>query len=405
MPKANEIRNKTNDQTRLFYRFVYVSAILTLISGILCIYPLRIYGVIPAALFGYAIVNLANVAIFKKNGNLKFAAIRSAIISLAVTLAIILFSGGINSPFIFILAVIVLGGYAGARIFGTVYLYAVMFAIILVYFIGELDIPFIINEVPLESQPHFSLISILLAVYLVGGVFGRNLLRAHTALKNSKSEIEMRISEKEMLLREVHHRVKNNLQTVSSLLSLQGKNSCNEKIKALIDSSQNRVISMAIIHEMLYIRNDLSKIEFRSYVKELTDYLLNSNEGKNRSIGIQINIPEVQLTIDTAIMLGLLINEAVTNSLKYGFLDKPSGLITIVLTKETTENCYLLGISDDGIGFSEELDFKTTKSLGLKLIHNLARQLRGSVKRSPSEKGTNYQVAFKDVNRHLSSII
>lgn len=377
---------------------------MTFISGLLCLYPLHIYGVIPTALFSYVVLNLINVYVFKKSGNLKFAAIRSAVVSLVVTLAIILFSGGIGSPFIFILAVIVLGGYAGARIFGTIYLYAVMLVILLIYGVGELDIPFVNNEVPPESQPHFSLISILLAVYLVGGVFGRNLLRAHTALNNSKSEIEIRIAEKEMLLREVHHRVKNNLQTVSSLLSLQGKNSCNEKIKALIDSSQNRVISMAIIHEMLYIRNDLSKIEFRSYVKELTDYLINSNEGKAKRIGIQMKIPEVELCIDTAILLGLLINEAVTNSLKYGFSNKSNGIITIELTKTAGENNYVLGISDDGIGFSQDLDFRTTKSLGLKLIHNLARQLRGSVKRSPCEKGTNYQVAFKDVNRHLGKI-
>ena len=404
MPNSTEILYKTNDQTRLLYRFVYVSSALTAVSGLLCLYPLAVYGVVPTAFFCYTLLNLINIYIFKKNGDLKRAAIRAAIISLAVTLPIILFSGGINSPFIFILAVIVLGGYAGARIFGTIYLYAIMFVIGLIYIISASNITFLINEVPLESLPHFSLISILLAVYLVGGVFGRNILRAHTALNKSKLEIEQRIAEKELLLREVHHRVKNNLQTVSSLLRLQAKNSCNEKIKTLIESSQNRVISMAIIHEMLYIRDDLSKIEFRSYVKELTDYLLNSNEGKHKNVRIQIDIPEVQLSIDTAILLGLLINETVTNSLKYGFLNKADGLITIILTKEEGENSYLLGIGDDGIGFSADLDFKSTQSLGLKLIHNLARQLRGSVQRKPCEKGTNYQVAFKDMNRHLKGI-
>ncbi|MGB6153836.1 MAG: sensor histidine kinase [Pricia sp.] len=404
MPNTNETRNKTNDQTRLFYRFAYISSALTVVAGVLCIYPLYIYSVIPAALFSYAVLNMVNMAVFKKSGNLKYAAIRAAATALAVTLVIILFSGGINSPFIFILAVIVLGGYAGARIFGTVYLYAILAAILLIYAVGELDIPLLQNEVPLKSQPHFSLISVLLAVYLVGGVFGRNILRAHLALNTSKSEIELRISEKELLLREVHHRVKNNLQTVSSLLSLQGKNSSNEKIKALIKGSQNRVISMAIIHEMLYIRNDLSKIEFHSYVKELTDYLLNSNEEKNKRIRIQLNIPEVKLSIDTAILLGLLINETVTNSLKYGFSDDSGGRITIALTEEKAENSYILGINDNGVGFSPDLDFRNSKSLGLKLIHNLARQLRGSVERKPSEKGTNYQVAFKDVNRHLGAI-
>ncbi len=394
---------KTDNQTRLMYRYVQVSSALTAVFGLLCLYPLGIYGVVPIAFFVYSILNFYNIAIFKKRGNLKSAAIRSGVISLMVTIAIILYSGGINSPFIFILGVIVLGGFAGARIFGTIYLNAVMVAIVLIYIVGEAQFSFITNEVSTESAPHFSLISLLFTVYLVGGVFGKNLLRAHDALSKSKADIEMQIAEKEILLREVHHRVKNNLQTVSSLLSLQAKISTNAKIKKMITGSQNRVISMAMIHEMLYIRNDLSKIEFRSYVQELTDYLINSAVGKNKNICIHINIPEVQLCIDTAIPLGLLINEAVTNSLKYGFLNNENGQIDITLTKEDAKNTYILGIKDNGIGYSEELDFRNTKSLGLKLIHNLARQLRGSVKRRSCEKGTDYQVTFLDIDRQLST--
>jgi len=403
MSDSIKIQYKTDNQTRLMYRFVQASSALTALFGLLCLYPLGIYGVVPIALFVYSILNFCNIAIFKKWGNLKSAAIRSGVISLIVTIAIILFSGGINSPFIFILGVIVLGGFAGARIFGTIYLNAVMVAIVLIYFVGEAQFSFITNEVPVESAPHFSLISLLFAVYLVGGVFGKNLLRAHDALSKSKADIEMQIAEKEILLREVHHRVKNNLQTVSSLLSLQAKVSSNAKIKKMINGSQNRVISMAIIHEMLYIRNDLSKIEFHSYVQELTDYLINSAVGKNKNVRIHLNIPEVQLCIDTAIPLGLLINEAVTNSLKYGFSNDENGQIDITLTKEDAKNTYILGIKDNGIGYSEELDFRNTKSLGLKLIHNLARQLRGSVKRKACEQGTDYQVTFLDIDRQMST--
>ncbi len=397
----NKIQYKTDDQTQLMFRFVYVSTTLTAILGVFCLYPLKIYGVVPLAFFVYSILNLANISRFKKRGNLKATAIRSGVISLLVTIAIILYSGGIDSPFIFILGVIVLGGYAGARIFGTIYLNAVIVIIVLIYAVGEAQFSFIMNDVPTESKPHFSLISLLFAVYLVGGVFGKTLLRAHEALNRSKAEIEIRITEKELILREVHHRVKNNLQTVSSLLSLQAKNSANDKIKELIHSSQNRVISMAMIHEMLYIRNNLSKIEFRPYVQELTDYLMNSTDCKSKNIRIKLHIPEVTLCIDTAIPLGLLINEAVTNSLKYGFIDNANGEIDITLKKEDTKNAYVLGIKDDGIGFSEKLNFKNTKSLGLKLIHNLARQLRGSVKRNSCSKGTEYEIAFLDVDRHM----
>lgn len=403
MPHSSHIKNKIDAQTGLLFRFVYISAALTTVLGILCIYPLHIYGVVPIAFFAYGISNLLNIELFKKHGNLKWAAIRSALISLLVTFTVILFSGGINSPFIFILGVIVLGGYAGARIFGRVYLFAVMGAIFLIYLVDEADFAFIEDSVPVESKHHFSLLSILFAVYLMGGVFGKNILKAYQAMEKSRAEMEKRVEEKEMLLREVHHRVKNNLQTVSSLLSLQGKNTMNEKIKPLIISSQNRVTSMAMIHEMLYMRDDLSHIEFRPYVQELTEYLLKSVESQSNGITVDIDIPDVQLGIDTAIPLGLLINEAVTNSLKYAFSVGSEGKIDIRLSDKDTENYYVLEIGDNGMGFSEKLDFRTTNSLGLKLIHNLARQLRGSVERASCAKGTRYRIAFFDLDRHRSS--
>src|SRR5690606_35893246 len=120
------------------------------------------------------------------------------------------------------------------------------------------------------------------ALTIIGGVFGRNLLKAHHRLYESRNEVQKRIEEKETLLKEVHHRVKNNLQTVSSLLSLQARAISDEKISGIIKSSQNRVVSMAMVHEMLYKRDDyLSKIELRSYVQELCDYLVRSVRGSN----------------------------------------------------------------------------------------------------------------------------
>lgn len=403
MQRSENILYKTGDQTKLLFRFVYSSALMTSVIGLLCIYPLGIYGVAPMTFFAYGICNLLNLVRFKKDGNLKWAAIRSAIISLICTFIIILFSGGINSPFIFILGVIVLGGYAGARIFGRVYLFAVVGLIVLIFLIDEADLSIVIDNVPPASKPHFSVLSILFAVYLTGGVFGKNILKAHRAMTKSRTELEKRIEEKEMLIREVHHRVKNNLQTVSSLLSLQRKNATNEKINPLIDSSRNRVNSMAIIHEMLYMRDDISRISFRSYVQELTEYLMKSVEHQNDGIHVNIDIPDVKLGIDTAIPLGLLINEVVTNSLKYGFSNASNGMIDIQLSYGDAENSYVLTIGDNGIGFLEDDEvYRAPDSLGLKLIHNLARQLRGSVKRVPCAKGTRYRVAFQDFERKPS---
>lgn len=153
---------------------------------------------------------------------------------------------------------------------------------------------------------------------------------------------------------------------------------------------------MAMIHEMLYMREDLSKIEYKSYVEELTAYLARSLKGSENNITFNIDINGIVLGIDTAIPLGLLINEAITNSLKYGILADNAGEIHIELKKEESQH-YILNIGDNGIGFPDKIDFKSTKTLGLKLIHNLTRQLKGSISKNTSKKGTNYTVRFQEI--------
>jgi two-component sensor histidine kinase len=208
------------------------------------------------------------------------------------------------------------------------------------------------------------------------------------------------MEEKETLLKEVHHRVKNNLQTVSSLLSLQSRNVEEARMKTLLKSTQNRVISMAMVHEMLYMRNDITQIEYKSYVQELSEYLIRSIKGLDSKVQLKIDIPDIKLGIDTAIPLGLLINEAVTNALKYGFTDEEEGEIYIVLKKELDKQ-YVLNIGDNGKGFPETITYKNSKSLGLKLIHNLTRQLKGTIQRDASKKGTNYIIRFHEITQQL----
>ncbi len=190
--------------------------------------------------------------------------------------------------------------------------------------------------------------------------------------------------------------MKNNLQTISSLLSLQSRNIEDEGAKKLLKSSQNRVISMAMIHEMLYLREDLSKIHYRSYILELVKYLVRSIKGNSDNIAVDIDIPDLRFNIDTAIPLGLLVNEAVTNTLKYGILNDSKGEIFIQLKKSGPDH-FILHIGDDGIGFSKDLDYRNSKSLGLRLIHNLSRQLQGSMSRDLSKKGTHYIIKFKEI--------
>ncbi|WP_415843907.1 sensor histidine kinase [Zobellia nedashkovskayae] len=341
--------------------------------------------------------------LYKKYDKLLITSLIGSALSLIGTVVVTLLSGGINSSFIFVFSIIILGGYMTGHFFGKIYLTIILLVTVGIYAASEYgSIP---NEIPENSRDLFSFISIIFCSYLLFIVFGKHLLLTHERLQTSKSEIEEGIAEKELLLRTVHHRVKNNLQTVSSLLSLQSKNTTNVKIKELAISSQHRINSMAMIHEMLYMQDNISQIAFKPYLKELTDFLVKSANSKNLDVTVNIDMPDVNLGLDTTIPLGLLINEAVTNSLKYGFPENTTGRIDILLKENTEESqSYFLDITDDGVGFSEEINHKTTKSLGLKLMHNLGRQLRGSVSRIKTEKGTGYHIIFKDKERHLPGI-
>lgn len=395
--KINE--DRILDKTRLFLKFNYSSVILSLFFGFGCLYFLDITEIIPYVFFAYALLNLTNMALYYKHKHLIAAALATSVLSLICTLFITLFSGGISSPFVFILAIIVLAGYVSTRIFGKIYLYAVFIVIIAIYFLDIKETGLTYNVIPEKSVALFALFSLLFSVYLLSVTFGRNLLKAHHRLYKSKAEIEERILEKETLLREVHHRVKNNLQTVSSLLNMQANNTENKQFKELIKSSQNIVVSMAMIHEKLYTRDNLSKIAYQSYVRDLGDYLIKSYKGAKSNITLHIDMVDINLEIATAIPLGLLINEAITNSLKHGIIDDAEGNIEIVIKKKNGQNHYTLFIGDDGLGFSQKVDLTDKASLGLRLINNLASQLQGSVARDYSKRGTHYIIQFEDIGK------
>ncbi|MCK5440260.1 MAG: sensor histidine kinase [Maribacter sp.] len=403
MPNPVIDQERLNDKIKLVLKVNYFSSILAILFSMVCLFALNITQIIPYAFLIFGVLNLANTWIFKYHKTLTITYNISSIMALISTLIISLYSGGIHSPFIFILALIVFAGYVTTREYGQVYLNLIFFLIILVYSQSIPEFTFTFNAIEPQSQNLFSLFSVLFSVYLLGNVFGKNLLRTHHGLYKSKMEIEKRIKEKETLLKEIHHRVKNNLQTVSSLLSLQSRNIEDVGMKNIIKSSQNRVISMAMVHEMLYMRDDLSTIEYGSYVQELSEYLIRSLKGSENNIKLSIDIPDIKLGIDTAIPLGLLINETITNALKYGIADEKEGEISIVM-KQEENNDYILKIGDNGIGFPDTIDHSTTKSLGLKLIHNLTRQLKGTITKDLSKKGTNYIVMFQEVAKQFHSI-
>lgn len=245
---------------------------------------------------------------------------------------------------------------------------------------------------PLDALPSNAIWIILVLI----GVLALVIISSFkTQIENKR--LKRIIKQKEMLLKEVHHRVKNNLQTVSSLLSLQSKTVEDLKVQQLIKSSQQRVVSMAMVHEMLYGGDDFSsEVNIKAYLEQLIGSLLKSNQKEGRTIQKKMEIEELNLDIDTAIPVGLIVNEILTNALKYAYHPKKDLEIYLRLTKPKG-NEYLLQMGDNGAGYPSDLNARKTNSLGLKLIYNLSRQLRGQVERDLTKEGTHYVISFRGV--------
>lgn len=227
-----------------------------------------------------------------------------------------------------------------------------------------------------------------------GKILINTIWRDLTEKKKAENLILKSIVEKEILLKEIHHRVKNNLQIICSLLNLQSANIENEQLKQILLQSKYRIESMAKIHEMLYQTGDMSKINFGDYVQELASTLIFSTKGIHTDFKLKIDIKDIYFTIETAIPLGLLINEIITNSLKHGFKENKKGEIIIRITENKNNNLEMR-IGDNGIGYMNDLVPKNLNSLGLQLIIGLVEQLNGTIKKENSSKGTYYIINFK----------
>ncbi len=215
-----------------------------------------------------------------------------------------------------------------------------------------------------------------------------------TEKKKAEQTINKNIEEKEILLKEIHHRVKNNLQIITSLLNLQTNNIEDEKVKAILFQSKTRIESMCKVHEMLYSSKNLSSINYGVYLKDLLSKLIVNAKGEANQILLHLEVSNLFLNINTAIPLGLLINELVTNSLKYAFPENIKGVITIKINSINGLQ-YEFIYGDDGIGYAPEISFKDAHSLGFQLIESLTEQLNGIIKRDFMKKGTHYSLIFE----------
>jgi PAS domain S-box-containing protein len=215
-----------------------------------------------------------------------------------------------------------------------------------------------------------------------------------TKRKNAENLIKSSLNEKNILLQEIHHRVKNNMQIISSLLNLQTKYTNDEETVNILKESQNRVRSMAMIHEKLYQSKDLSHINFIDYIQSLVSKLFYSYNIKEAQITPVIEIENVNLNIETAVPCGLIISELISNSLKYAFPNEMKGEICISL--KSVGDKYELIIRDNGIGLPADFDFNKLESLGLLLVNNLIEQIDGKITINKSHP-TQFKITFQEL--------
>jgi PAS domain S-box-containing protein len=218
-----------------------------------------------------------------------------------------------------------------------------------------------------------------------------------TERKRAEETIKVSLKEKEVLLREIYHRTKNNLQVVCSLLKLQSVRFSDPQLLGAFEDTGNRIRSMALVHEKLYQSKDLSHIDLKDYIKDLANFLLSNYQTEYGKISLHLDLHSVIVSIDAAMPCGLMINELVSNAIKHAFPGERKGMISIFLNS-TQDGDIELRVADDGVGLPPELDVWNTDSLGLKLAINLATsQLQGklAIRR---EHGTEFRLLFRELD-------
>jgi two-component sensor histidine kinase len=198
-------------------------------------------------------------------------------------------------------------------------------------------------------------------------------------LSEREAQVGASLREKELLLREMHHRVKNNLQIISSLLRLQRRSAADARTQALLSDCEDRVRSIAFVHEELYRSNDLSTIDCQTYLQTLVASLKGAYELDPYSVSIEVDARDCALSIDRAIPCGLVVNELVSNALKHAFNERRRGHLSVVMTTDPEAKGYLLLVCDDGVGFPPGVDYRSTQTLGLKLVCSLVAQMHGVI--------------------------
>ncbi|MCD4797260.1 MAG: sensor histidine kinase [Candidatus Cloacimonetes bacterium] len=219
--------------------------------------------------------------------------------------------------------------------------------------------------------------------------------RQESLRKQADTELENELQQKRRLLKEVYYRITNNMQIISSMLKIQKDATGNKEAKKLFTESDNRVVSMALAHKNLYEADDLVHINFKDYVGSILRHLFGTYANDSNAIKLNTNIEVDFVNISIALPCGLIINELVSNSLKYAFPKGNKGEINIALQIEDNDN-YVLTVSDNGVGFPENIDIRNTRTFGMQLVNILVDQLHSTVELD-RENGTSVKISFKKV--------
>jgi len=247
------------------------------------------------------------------------------------------------------------------------------------------------DEIPVESMAKM--------VTIQGKHFLMGIFRDISERKKAEEKMKSALSEKETLLRELYHRTKNNMQVITSLLNLQSHAIDDKKTLQIIEDTKNRIHSMALVHEKLYKAKDLSRVNLRDYIADLAASLMDSHQIIKGKISLLLDIDNIPVSIDTITPCGLVINELMTNTLKYAFPDNRAGKIKIS-AHLNAEGIIELRFSDDGIGFREGIDLQKTKSLGLKIVNILVEtQLKGKMVIESAPQGTGFVISFREMDK------
>lgn len=381
-------------KTMLMINVSLTCSLLTLICAILCYYVLNIQGIIFYALLLYAITNFLNIVLFFKHEKLELAYNIMSVLAFLVSYITCLFSGGVDSPFSSFLVLIIFSGYATNMFYGDLWLIIVSIAVISLFIINRSDYR-LHNYVTEQSKDGFNFFFLMFLIILLGGVFGRLMSKNNMLVYKSKKEIARKNEEKTVMLKEIHHRVKNNLQVVNSLLRIQSRGIEDENVKLMFKLTQNRVVAMARLHEKIYNTKDMVYIDVKDHFKLLVRDLIHSyNIGNN--IVSKFEISHIKMSIDTLLPLSLIINELVTNSLKNNFNGVNIKKIDIKL-RIIEEERFELTVEDNCVDVHNSVLSELTNTTGAQLIKTFVRQLNGEIEDLSNDSGASFKILFYNV--------